>query len=143
MGLRDQCLTLIRAFESESDRALRRPVMPNISMRKRVGSDSAPKMSVTVTQVAGGNKIRVTTRDEHSRDIIPGACYGLVKGNSTHIAAECDTDGNGVIELDGLAAGTYTLVQTWVPHPNYGAQVQKVTIGTTTVYVVIKNSIDP
>jgi uncharacterized surface anchored protein len=95
--------------------------------------------TLDMVQIAGGVKVRVTTRVGDTTTLLPSACYGLViTGTSTVVAGECDTDWNGVIELEGLLPGTYTLIQTYVPHQFHGAPKRTVTVGTTSTSIFVK-----
>ena len=47
-----------------------------------------------------------------------GACFGLQQ-NGVDVAALCDEDGDGALVFEGLAAGSYTLVETRTPSSEY------------------------
>jgi hypothetical protein len=92
-------------------------------------------LTLSVTQTLGGVTLSITTRIGSTTTSLPGTCYGLVVYNSTKVvAAGCDTNLDGVIELRGVAPGKYLLFPTYAPR-EYNPSSMIVTVGTTNLSV--------
>ena len=91
--------------------------------------------TLKVTQVLGGVTVKVTTTRGSATTKLPGACYSLFKstGDREYVTGACDGNNDGVVDIVGVPAGTFILVQTTTPSGYLRPADRTIAVGTRTV----------
>ncbi len=91
---------------------------------------------VTVAHEVAPITLRVSTQDTEG-GVLPGACYALDGAEPL-----CDSDGDGVLNVENVAVGDHTVSQTTAPEGFAGAPDQTVTValGVAAELIVVNDT---